>query len=80
MAPSLLFTQTRARIEAGEFRAVPYTTTRHLVVVLMETGLRGGEPCTLPFTRCSMTAPAGLACARTLTDPALPPFQRAPPR
>jgi len=28
----------------------PYTTTRHLVVVLMETGLRGGDACTLPFT------------------------------
>jgi hypothetical protein len=45
-----LFTQTRARIEAGEFHADPYTTTRHLVVVLMETGLRGGDACTLPFT------------------------------
>src|SRR5262249_58129131 len=28
---------------------IPYPTTRHLVVVVIETGLRGGDACTLPF-------------------------------
>jgi integrase len=28
---------------------IPHTTTRHLVVVVIETGLRGGDACTLPF-------------------------------
>jgi integrase len=28
---------------------IPHITTRHLVVVVIETGLRGGDACTLPF-------------------------------
>ena len=28
---------------------LPFTTTRNLVVMLIETGLRGGDACTLPF-------------------------------
>jgi len=28
---------------------LPFTTTRHLVIVLIETGLRGGEACSLAF-------------------------------
>ena len=28
---------------------IPHTTTRNLVVVIMETGLRGGDACNLPF-------------------------------
>jgi integrase len=29
---------------------LPFTTTRNLVVVLIETGLRGGDACVLPFS------------------------------
>jgi len=28
---------------------IPHTTTRHLIVVMIETGLRGGDACNLPF-------------------------------
>src|SRR5262249_8437419 len=28
---------------------IPHTTARHLVVLIMETGLRGGDACNLPF-------------------------------
>ena len=42
---------------------LPFTTTRNLVVVLIETGLRGGDACTPAVQpRCSTTAPAGRAC------------------
>ena len=39
-----------AQLESGQALAkIPYTTTRHLVVVVIETGLRGGDACNLPF-------------------------------
>src|SRR5215470_5674824 len=39
-----------AQLESDEALAkIPHTTTRNLVVVIMETGLRGGDACNLPF-------------------------------
>ena len=39
-----------AQLESGQALAkIPHTTTRNLVVVIMETGLRGGDACNLPF-------------------------------
>jgi integrase len=39
-----------AQLESGQaLSKIPHTTTRHLVVVVIETGLRGGDACTLPF-------------------------------
>ena len=39
-----------AQLESDEALAkIPHTTTRNLVVLLIETGLRGGDACTLPF-------------------------------
>ena len=39
-----------AQLESGEALAkIPHTTTRNLIVVIMETGLRGGDACNLPF-------------------------------
>jgi integrase len=39
-----------AQLESDEaLSKIPHITTRHLVVVLIETGLRGGDACTLPF-------------------------------
>ena len=39
-----------AQLESGEALAkIPHTTARNLVVVIMETGLRGGDACNLPF-------------------------------
>ena len=39
-----------AQLESDEAIAkIPHTTTRNLVVVIMETGLRGGDACNLPF-------------------------------
>jgi len=39
-----------AQLESNEALAkIPHTTTRNLVVVIMETGLRGGDACNLPF-------------------------------
>ena len=39
-----------AQLESDEALAkIPRTTTRNLVVVIMETGLRGGDACSLPF-------------------------------
>jgi integrase len=40
-----------AQLESGHaLSKIPHTTTRHLVVVVIETGLRGGDACTLPFS------------------------------
>ena len=39
-----------AQLESGEaITKIPHTTARNLVVVIMETGLRGGDACNLPF-------------------------------
>ena len=40
-----------AQLESDEARAkIPHATTRNLVVVMIETGLRGGDACNLPFS------------------------------
>jgi len=39
-----------AQLESSEAIAkIPHATTRNLVIVLIETGLRGGDACNLPF-------------------------------
>jgi integrase len=39
-----------AQLEPDEpLSKIPHTTTRNLVVVMIETGLRGGDACNLPF-------------------------------
>ena len=39
-----------AQLESGQaLSKIPHTTTRNLVIVLIETGLRGGDACNLPF-------------------------------
>jgi hypothetical protein len=38
-------------------------TTRHLIVVMIETGLRGGDACTLPFNPV-LTDSSGWPCLR----------------
>ena len=39
-----------AQLESDEALAkIPRTTTRNLVVVMIETGIRGGDACNLPF-------------------------------
>jgi integrase len=39
-----------AQLESDEAIAkIPHTTARNLIVVIMETGLRGGDTCNLPF-------------------------------
>jgi integrase len=53
-----------AQLESGQALAkIPHTTTRHLVVVLIETGLRGGDACTLPFNPV-LDDSAGWPCLR----------------
>jgi integrase len=42
---------------------IPHTTTRNLVVVIMETGLRGGDACNLPFNPV-LTDSSGWPCLR----------------
>ena len=42
---------------------LPFTTTRNLVVVLIETGLRGGDACDLPFNPI-LDDSAGWPCLR----------------
>ncbi len=42
---------------------IPHTTTRHLIVVLIETGLRGGDACNLPFNPV-LTDSSGWPCLR----------------
>jgi integrase len=41
---------------------IPFTTTRNLVVVLIETGLRGGDACSLAFN--PMLDSVGWPCLR----------------
>jgi integrase len=53
-----------AQLESGAaLERLPFTTTRHLVVVLIETGLRGGDACTLPFNPV-LDDSAGWPCLR----------------
>jgi integrase len=42
---------------------IPHATTRHLTVVLIETGLRGGDACALPFNPV-LDDSAGWPCLR----------------
>jgi integrase len=53
-----------AQLESGEAIAkIPHTTTRNLVVVMIETGLRGGDACNLPFNPV-LTDSSGWPCLR----------------
>ena len=53
-----------AQLESGQALAkIPHATTRHLVVVVIETGLRGGDACTLPFNPV-LTDSSGWPCLR----------------
>lgn len=53
-----------AQLESGAaLDRLPFTTTRNLVVVLIETGLRGGDACTLPFSPV-LDDSAGWPCLR----------------
>jgi integrase len=53
-----------AQLESGEaLSKIPHITTRHLVVVLIETGLRGGDACNLPFNPV-LTGSSGWPCLR----------------
>ena len=53
-----------AQLESGQaLSKIPHTTTRNLVAVLIETGLRGGDACTLPFSPV-LTDSSGWPCLR----------------
>ena len=53
-----------AQLESDEALAkIPHTTTRNLVVVIIETGLRGGDACNLPFNPV-LTDSSGWPCLR----------------
>jgi len=53
-----------AQLESGQaLSKIPHTTTRHLVIVLIETGLRGGDACNLPFNPV-LTDSSGWPCLR----------------
>ena len=53
-----------AQLESSEALAkIPHTTTRNLVVLIMETGLRGGDACNLPFNPV-LTDSSGWPCLR----------------
>ena len=53
-----------AQLESGEALAkIPHTTTRNLVVLMIETGLRGGDACNLPFNPV-LTDSSGWPCLR----------------
>jgi integrase len=53
-----------AQLESDEALAkIPYTTTRNLVVVMMETGVRGGDACNLPFNPV-LSDSSGWPCLR----------------
>jgi integrase len=56
------FVMTQLESDAALAR-LPFTTTRNLVVVLIETGLRGGDACTLPFSP-TLDDSAGWPCLR----------------
>jgi integrase len=42
---------------------IPHTSTRNLIIVLMETGIRGGDACNLPFNPI-ITDSSGWPCLR----------------
>ena len=53
-----------AQLESDEaLSKIPHITTRHLVVVMIETGLRGGDACNLPFNPV-LTDSSGWPCLR----------------
>jgi integrase len=53
-----------AQLESGQaLSKIPHTTTRNLVIVLIETGLRGGDACNLPFSPV-LTDSSGWPCLR----------------
>jgi integrase len=53
-----------AQLESDEaLSKIPHTTTRNLIVVLIETGLRGGDACNLPFNPV-LTDSSGWPCLR----------------
>jgi integrase len=53
-----------AQLESGQaLSKIPHTTTRNLVIVLIETGLRGGDACNLPFNPV-LTDSSGWPCLR----------------
>lgn len=53
-----------AQLESDEALAkIPHPTTRHLIVVMIETGLRGGDACNLPFNPV-LTDSSGWPCLR----------------
>ena len=53
-----------AQLESDEaLSKIPHSTTRHLVIVLIETGLRGGDACNLPFNPV-LTDSSGWPCLR----------------
>ena len=53
-----------AQLESGQaLSKIPHTTTRNLVMVLIETGLRGGDACTLPLSPL-LTDSSGWPCLR----------------
>ena len=58
--PEFVMTQ----LESDEaISRIPLTTTRNLVIVLIETGLRGGDACNLPFNPV-LTDSSGWPCLR----------------
>ncbi len=58
--PEFVMTQ----LESDEaISKIPHTTARNLVVVIMETGLRGGDACNLPFNPI-LTDSSGWPCLR----------------
>jgi integrase len=53
-----------AQPESGQaLSKIPHTTTRNLVIVLIGTGLRGGDACNLPFSPV-LTDSSGWPCRR----------------
>ena len=53
-----------AQLESDEaLSKIPHPTTRNLIVVIMETGLRGGDACNLPFNPV-LTDSSGWPCLR----------------
>ena len=59
---------------------IPNPSTRNLVVLIMETGLRGGDACNLAFSLCSKTVLAGPACASRRPKPAVKDWCRCRPK
>jgi hypothetical protein len=57
--PEFVMNQLESDTNLGQ---LPNPTVRHLVVVLIETGLRAVTPASWRSTRSSQTAPAGPAC------------------